>query len=41
MGFIQDLEGIFDCNVDVVSTGIEDKSFLSLIKKEGILIYEK
>ena len=27
IGFVQDLEDIFHCHVDVVSTGIEDKSF--------------
>ena len=41
IGFIQDLEEIFNCHVDVVTTGIEDKSFLSTIKKEGVLIYER
>ena len=41
IAFIQDLEEVFDCHVDVVTTGIEDKSFLAIIKKEGILIYEK
>lgn len=40
-GFVQDLEEIFKCHVDVVSTGIEDKSFLAIIKKDGVLIYEK
>ncbi|MBE6488737.1 MAG: nucleotidyltransferase [Methanosphaera stadtmanae] len=41
MGFIQDLEDVFHCHVDVVSTGIEDKNFLTMIKKDGVLIYEK
>ena len=41
MGFIQDLEDVFHRHVDVVSTGIEDKNFLTIIKKEGVLIYEK
>ena len=41
IGFVQDLEEIFNCHVDVVSTGIEDKSFLAIIKKDGVLIYEK
>ena len=41
MGFVQDLEDIFHCHVDVVSTGIEDKKFLAIIKKDGVLIYEK
>ena len=39
--FVQDLEDIFHCHVDVVTTDIEDKSFLELIKKEGVLPYEK
>ena len=41
IGFIQDLEEIFNCHVDVVTTGIEDKAFLAMIKEEGVLIYEK
>lgn len=41
MGFIQDLEDVFHRHVDVVSTGIDDKNFLTIIKKDGVLIYEK
>ena len=41
IGFVQDLEDIFNCHVDVVSTGIQDKTFLALIKKDGVFIYEK
>ena len=41
IGFVQDLEDIFNCHVDVVSAGIEDKTFLAIIKKDGVLIYEK
>ena len=41
MGFIEDLKEIFNCHVDVVSTGIEDKTFLATIKKDEVLIYEK
>ena len=37
----QEYEQIFNCHVDVVSTGIEDKTFLAIIKKDGVLIYEK
>ena len=40
-GFISDLEDALDCHVDVVSTGIEDKSFLALIMKDKVGIYEK
>lgn len=41
IGFVQELEETFKCHVDVVTTGIEDKSFLNNIKKDGVLIYEK
>lgn len=40
-GFINDLEEALDCHVDVVSTGIEDKSFLELIMKDRVVLYEK
>lgn len=40
-GFIQELEDTFGCHVDVVSTGIEDKSFLELIMRDEVKIYEK
>lgn len=39
--FIDDLENVLGCHVDVVTTGIEDKKFLSLIIKEGVLLYEE
>lgn len=39
--FIDELEGALHCHVDVVTTGIEDKQFLSAIMKEGILLYEE
>ena len=32
IGFVQDLEDIFNCHVDVITTSISDKSFLSNIK---------
>ena len=37
-GFIDDLETALGCHVDVVSTGIEDKSFLEGIMKEEVRI---
>lgn len=40
-GFIQDLEEILMCHVDVVTTGISDKKFLSKIMEDGVPIYEK
>lgn len=33
--FINELENVLNCHVDVVTTGIEDKQFLSIIMKEG------
>lgn len=39
--FIDELESVLECHVDVVTTGIEDKQFLAAIMKEGILLYEE
>lgn len=38
--FVDELENVLNCHVDVVTTEIEDKQFLSLIMKEGVLLYE-
>ncbi len=39
--FIDELENVLHCHVDVVTTGIEDKQFLSAIMQEGVLLYEE
>ncbi len=39
--FIDELENALDCHVDVVTTGIENKTFLSKIMQEGVLLYEE
>ncbi len=39
--FIDELENVLNCHVDVVTTGIEDKIFLSKIMQEGVLLYEE
>ncbi len=39
--FIDELENALNCQVDVVTTGIEDKIFLSKIMQEGVLLYEE
>ena len=39
--FIDELENALHCHVDVVTTGIEDKQFLSAIMREGVLLYEE
>lgn len=37
--FYQELEKAFGCHVDVVSSGIEDKDFLSIIEKDKRVLY--
>ena len=39
--FYQELEKVFNCHVDVVTSGIEDKDFLSKIEKDRKLLYEQ
>lgn len=39
--FVNELEDALKCHVDVVTTGIEDKQFLSAIMQEGVLLYEE
>ena len=36
---VDELENTLHCHVDVVTTGIEDKRFLSAIMQEGVLLY--
>ncbi|MDE6601414.1 MAG: nucleotidyltransferase domain-containing protein [Lachnospiraceae bacterium] len=37
--FVDELEAVLGCHVDVVTTEIEDKKFLNQILKERILLY--
>lgn len=39
--FVDKLENVLNCYVDVVTTGIEDKQFVSGIMQEGVLLYEE
>ena len=39
--FVHDLEQNLNCHVDVVTTGIQDRDFLSRITGEGVLLYEE
>ena len=41
IGFVQDLEEKLQCQVDVVTTTIEDKKFIEMIRKDGVLLYER
>jgi len=38
--FVQELEDLLGCHVDVVTNGIQDKNFLENIKREEILLYD-
>ena len=38
-GFVYDLEDELGCHVDVVTTGISDKEFLTEIKQDEVLLY--
>jgi predicted nucleotidyltransferase len=39
--FVQELEKILECHVDVVTTEIEDTEFLNNVLKERIILYER
>lgn len=39
--FVNELERIFGCHVDVITTEIEDREFLNQIEKERVLLYEE
>lgn len=39
--FVQELEQRLGCHVDVVTTDIEDKSFLHQILAERVMLYER
>ena len=39
--FVHDLEENLNCHVDVVTTGIQDRDFLSRLTGEGGLLYEE
>ena len=38
---VSELEDKLGCHVDVVTTNIEDKEFIEIIMKEGVLLYEQ
>lgn len=39
--FVAEIEQTLGCHVDVVTTGIQDKTFLRAIMKDGVLLYER
>lgn len=41
ISFVNRLEEVFGCHVDVVSTEIEDQNFIKNINKDSILLYDK
>ena len=38
---LDDLENAFDCEIDLITTGFSNKEFLSKIKNEEVLLYER
>lgn len=40
-GLYADIEDALTCQVDLVTTGIEDKKFLANIQKDEVIIYEQ
>lgn len=41
VGLYQELEKVFNCHVDLISTGIDDKEFLNRINKDKKIIYAR
>ena len=39
--FVHELEAALQCHVDVVTSAIDDKNFLSDIKRDEVLLYEE
>ena len=39
LDFVYDLEEEFGCHIDAVSTGIQNKKFLSEIQKDEVILY--
>lgn len=39
--FVAQMQKELECHVDVVTTGIQDKSFLQVVMQEGVLLYER
>jgi hypothetical protein len=39
--FVQDLEKVLGCHVDVITTEIEDTYFLKRVLEERVLLYER
>jgi hypothetical protein len=39
--FVQELEKILECHVDVITTEIEDTDFLNHVLEERVLLYER
>ncbi|MBQ9026151.1 MAG: nucleotidyltransferase domain-containing protein [Methanobrevibacter sp.] len=38
---LHDLENVFHCKIDLITTGFSNKEFLNNIQKEEILLYEQ
>lgn len=40
-GLRSDIESVLTCPIDLVSTGIDDKQFLSMIQQDEVVLYEQ
>lgn len=40
-GLYSEIEGTLSCSFDLVTTGIEDKQFLSRIQQDEVILYER
>ena len=38
---LEDLENALNCKIDLITTGFSNKEFLSKIKKDEVLLYER
>lgn len=41
ISFVNELEKVFQCHVDVITEGIEDKNFLKNINKDKLVVYDR
>lgn len=40
-GMYADIEKVLNCSIDLVTTGIEDRQFLSKIQQDEVILYEQ
>lgn len=40
-GLYNEIENVLTCSFDLVTTGIEDKEFLEMIRRDEVVLYER